>query len=678
VGPEQRLETNGERVDSVLRVLCVDGDADTRALLVASLKARGVRVEAVSTATEALARLRAEPVDVLITDLLMPAMDGVELIVEARGLPQPPSCVLLAAFTQSDLDLSHLPLGTVAGVLGKPWTDVELWELVGQAARVNRRRSLPAQHDEPLTILFVEDDERQSTHIEALLRQSGLEYELVLVRRLGDALEVLAERAFDAALVDLNLPDARGVDAVRRIRTISPGTPVVALAEAEETWGDAAVDFGAQDMLVKSTLDAEQLSQTMRRALKRRHAERRAADLAFRDELTELYNARYFHRRLADSVAQSAREGRAVAVFLMDLDGFKPINDVHGHAVGDAALRAVATRLRETLREYDTLARLGGDEFGLLVHDVADEEMLLAVARRIGEHLARPIHLPQASVSVGVSIGVALAPACAAESGLLLRAADKAMYAAKAAGKGTVRFAARQDPVRRGTATNQAVRLPQLFIQTLHSTRERLVVWHRIELGFPDDPSLGTADVLRALSQDAQELSTVSWALRAALGGCHGNGRVVLHVPDELVGTSLLDVVRSLAAEGRAHKLVFELGGAGLSSISGSTTTLLQAFRDLGAQVVVRDFGSASMRADVVAQLPVHGLRLDSRLVARAVDASEGERLLAALVRFGQALGFELIAEDLHTDAQLAMAARVGTDRVFSRFETRVLASPSG
>jgi len=149
-------------------------------------------------------------------------------------------------------------------------------------------------------------------------------------------------------------------------------------------------------------------------------------------------------------------------------------------------------------------------------------------------------------------------------------------------------------------------------------------------------------------------------------------------VPDELVGTSLLDVVRSLAAEGRAHKLVFELGGAGLSSISGSTATLLQAFRDLGAQVVVRDFGSASMRADVVAQLPVHGLRLDSRLVARAVDASEGERLLAALVRFGQALGFELIAEDLHTDAQLAMAARVGTDRVFSRFETRVLASPSG
>lgn len=163
--------------------------------------------------------------------------------------------------------------------------------------------------------------------------------------------------------------------------------------------------------------------------------------LALRDPLTGLANRRLFGDLLSRELARSIREGHLVAVHCLDLDGFKPINDRFGHAVGDAVLREVAARLAALVRAADCVARLGGDEFAILQVGIADRGDAVQLAARAAAALAEPLVLPAGDVGLGVSIGIAFGPDQARGPGELVHLADAAMYEAKRAGKGGWRLA---------------------------------------------------------------------------------------------------------------------------------------------------------------------------------------------------------------------------------------------
>jgi diguanylate cyclase (GGDEF)-like protein len=664
-----------DSLESRLRVLCVDDERVARMVMVAMLRGRGAEVEAEEDPKLALERLRTEAFDVLVTDLSMPSMDGVELVSSARGLARPPGCVLVTAVSSADLDLSGLPLGTVAGVVSKPFTADELWEVVDQAGRAAKSRAGSIQSTTPVSLLLVEDDSAQSELVSALLERAGFNCEVTVCGRLDDALELLATQGFGMALVDLNLPDARGLDVVRRVRTVSPETPVVVLSEEGGTWGEAAIELGAQEVLLKSEVDMTELVGAVQRAVKRRSAERRAANLAFRDALTGLFNARYFLRRLSEAVALSAREGKASAVFLLDLDGFKPVNDKYGHATGDMALKEVATRLKDALRDYDTVARLGGDEFVVLVQGVDDRNVLAALAQRLVELVARPMRLEQVSVTLGASVGVAVAPECASEPGSLLREADRAMYAAKAAGKGTVRFAVggvSDISPPSGVSAPPPASAPRYWLHTMVHAQDKTRFAHRVEITLLEDPERATADVLRSLARADKDVDTIVEALRAAQLEVEQSEELCLTIPSELFGTRLLDALRGAELAHRAP-IIFEAHAPSLLAGNASQRVMLQTFQDAGFRIAMRDFGTAAMRPDQLANLPLHTLRLDPRIVTRAAEGSAAQRLLRALVAFGQALGFELVVDDLRNDAQCGLALEAGCDRVLKRHSAREL-----
>jgi len=663
-------------LEAGLRVLCVDDERVARTLMVEMLRGRGAYVEAEADPLLALERLRVEPFDVLVTDLSMPGIDGIELVSRARKLARPPGCVLVTALAGSSLDLSGLPPGTVAGVLTKPFSDVDLWEVVDQAARAGRR---PGSSAAPVVVelLLVEDDPAQSEMVSALLERGGLLCEITVCARLDDALEALATRNFGTALVDLNLPDARGLDVVRRIRTVSPETPIVVLSEEGETWAEAAVELGAQEVLMKSEATVSVLSGAVQRALKRRSAERRAANLAFRDGLTGLFNARYFLRRLAEAVALSARENKPCAVLLLDLDGFKPVNDQFGHAVGDGALKEVANRLQEALRDYDTVARMGGDEFVVLVQGIDDRNILGGLAQRLVELIARPMRVEHAAFSLGASIGVAIAPECANEPGTLLRVADRAMYAAKAAGKGTVRFAVGSPSDNLsppGISLPPPVSVPRMWLHSQMDATDKSKLSHRVELTVLDDPERNTADVLRSLARAETDVSLVVHALRAALDETQTGEPLFITIPSELFGTRLLDALRSELPEAAA-RITLEALAASLLAGNPSVRIMLEAFQDAGYQIAMRDFGTAAMRPDVLANLPLNALRIDPRIVTRAAEGGGSERLLRALVAFGQAMGFQLVVDDLRTEQACKVALDAGCNQVLRRHSVRELAA---
>jgi len=165
-------------------------------------------------------------------------------------------------------------------------------------------------------------------------------------------------------------------------------------------------------------------------------AEERIQRIAHHDSLTGLPNRLLFNDRLNQVLSLARRDSRCFALLYLDLDNFKPVNDALGHAAGDELLQGVATRIRQQLRESDTVARIGGDEFTVILPGIAKREQAETVARKIIAALVAPFELgkQKQSIAIGTSIGIAVYPADAQDADALIRVADAAMYRAKQAG----------------------------------------------------------------------------------------------------------------------------------------------------------------------------------------------------------------------------------------------------
>jgi diguanylate cyclase (GGDEF)-like protein len=164
------------------------------------------------------------------------------------------------------------------------------------------------------------------------------------------------------------------------------------------------------------------------------------ASVASHDPLTGLFNRTMFHQRVQQALAQADRHGRRLAVLFIDLDGFKAINDLHGHDTGDTVLAELARRLHRTMREGDTLGRLGGDEFVVLIESYSDDVQLPEVARKVLDTVAQPIQVHGDTHQVTASVGIAAYPLDGHDVHELINRADSAMYRAKQAGRNRFEF----------------------------------------------------------------------------------------------------------------------------------------------------------------------------------------------------------------------------------------------
>ncbi|MBI4969912.1 MAG: diguanylate cyclase [Rhodospirillales bacterium] len=196
------------------------------------------------------------------------------------------------------------------------------------------------------------------------------------------------------------------------------------------------------EMAVREMRQGEKVSFTgiVRDITKRKEAERLIRQMAHYDNLTGLPNRYLLGDRLEKALTRARRHKSLLALMFVDLDRFKPINDEFGHAAGDHVLREVGERLRRHVRAMDTVARVGGDEFVVVLEDLADKAGAKRVATKIMESLNTAIDLGRAARSIGASIGLALYPLDAQDLETLTECADKAMYAAKNAGRGVIRF----------------------------------------------------------------------------------------------------------------------------------------------------------------------------------------------------------------------------------------------
>ncbi len=281
-----------------------------------------------------------------------------------------------------------------------------------------------------IKLLIIESDSADTQFIrESLMGDQRLSFHIFHAENLEAGLELIGKEPIDIVLLDLFLPDNHGLGTVVKLQTYAPSTPFVILTSLDdETIAVEAVRRGAQDYLIKGQVNSKMLSRIIRYALERHRMQLELRTLAFIDPLTSLYNRRGFLTLAEQQLRLARRMKRKFLIILVDLDGFKHINDTFGHLEGDQALVGVSDILRNTFRASDIIARVGGDEFVVLALEALQDNMTELVGR-LGKNLkdcsAQKSNPYKISLSVGVSC---FDPDSELSIDHLMMKADKALY----------------------------------------------------------------------------------------------------------------------------------------------------------------------------------------------------------------------------------------------------------
>jgi len=412
--------------------------------------------------------------------------------------------------------------------------------------------------------------------------------------------------------------------------------------------------------------------------------ERQLRHQAFHDPLTGLANRALLADRAEQALMRSARSGASVAVVLVDLDGFKFVNDSLGHQVGDVVLGEVARRLESLVRSEDTVARLGGDEFVILIDDVGGMQETQALAERVRDVLRPRFSLPGWDYAVTASVGVAIGSAPQVDAHGLLRDADTAMYVAKTSGKDSVRLFApsmheraherfRMQADLRGALERGELLLFYQPIYEMHDGRlkgfEALVRWSHPTRG------LIAPERFIPLAEESGLIVPIGrWVLQQAIRQVtawdrrHPSARSVsisVNVSTvQLTAPSLLhDVQSELERSGIAPwRVVLEITEGSLATDTERTIEVLEALRKLGLRIAIDDFGTGYASLSHLRRLPVDILKVDKSFVAALSEGGRSRELLEAILGVGRALSLAVVAEGIEAQSQMTILQEMGCE----------------
>ncbi len=288
-----------------------------------------------------------------------------------------------------------------------------------------------------IRVLLIDDDDDTEIIIrDALDEARRHRYELTACRHPSEAAAVLESGSFDVCLLDVHFGGHDGLEFLRHLRHAGVNLPVIMFTgqkDNEVEWEAARI--GADDYLDKDALSPMLLERMIVYALERRLAQADLMRKAKTDPLTGVANRIALHEYLSQALDRARRHGRQLALLLLDINGFKGLNDANGHAFGDAVLIQFAEALKNSVRTTDLVARLGGDEFVIVLDDIEPGVGVAAVRAKLAELLGKGFAIDGRRVVVAASIGAAGWPTDAATADELLACADRSMYANKQAGK---------------------------------------------------------------------------------------------------------------------------------------------------------------------------------------------------------------------------------------------------
>jgi diguanylate cyclase (GGDEF)-like protein len=565
-------------------------------------------------------------------------------------------------------------------------------------------------------ILLVDDQAQNRDMLGRRLERRG--YDVVLRETAVGIEDAIGELDIELVLLDWMMPERSGLDALQgiRLRYDAEHVPVIVVTALDD--GDIvskALEGGANDYItkpidlrvltarVKAQLDRRQavleldairdnLEKTVQQRTQdlvsanetlsaeiseREAAEARAQSLARHDPLTGLANRRHFLEELDRRLSLVGPEESAFALMFVDLDRFKPINDVHGHAIGDQLLQVIATRLTSSIREDSFAARLGGDEFAVLLEGPGGREGVAVAARRILHELSAPILVNGLKLTVGASIGIALCPEDSRDSAELLQRGDAAMLRAKE-DRGAYKFfdssidealkskAALETELRAAIPNGDIVPYfqPVVRVDTGElAGYEVLARWPHALRGM-----ISPVHFI-PVAEEAGLVDAMFWALlaQACRKALNAPGEFVLAVnisPSQVRDQWFPEkVLRTLRETGfPAQRLEIEVTESAMIGDVARAKSSLMSLKNQGVRVALDDFGTGYSSLFLLRELPIDKLKIDRSFVARITTDRENATIVGALVGLGKALGLQVTAEGVEDEATAEALRNMGCE----------------
>ena len=405
--------------------------------------------------------------------------------------------------------------------------------------------------------------------------------------------------------------------------------------------------------------------------------------LAYYDSLTGLPNRVLFNDRLNLSLSQARREMKTVALFFLDLDNFKSINDSLGHAIGDQVLRGVASRLGNSLRESDTVARLSGDEFCVILSGITSHSHAIEMAKKILGCFRHPIMVGQRELYVGTSIGISLYPEHGEDAETLLRHADSAMYRAKETDNNRYHIynasliSKRERKVKLENDLCKALQEdqlklafhPQLDLSTGKiTTIETLVRWQHQNRGeIPPNQFIPLADETGLILQlgnwvlDSACRQMAEWRKNTDL-----DIRIALNVSEQQLSSGRFPdrVARALQKSGLpSEALELEISESVLAKDHEDITKSLYKIKELGVQIAIDDFGIGYSSLCNIMHLSINKLKIDRSLIANLSSNNCDKQLVMTIINLAHNLYLTVCAGGVETREQLHVLKRLGCDQ---------------
>jgi diguanylate cyclase (GGDEF)-like protein/PAS domain S-box-containing protein len=427
----------------------------------------------------------------------------------------------------------------------------------------------------------------------------------------------------------------------------------------------------------------------------RKAAEAQVKFLAYHDALTGLPNRMLFMDRLENALAGARRKPAKAAVLFLDLDRFKYVNDSLGHSAGDEMLQEIAARLRQCLREEDTVARVGGDEFLIMLREVASREEVEAAAGRIREWVTRSFTIQSHSLSTSCSIGISLYPEDGADGETLIRKADAAMYAAKENGSNDVRFfsgemgrraeaqltieSEMRSALARGEFFLEYQPVMEVASQEIAGA-EALVRWQHPQLG-----CMAPEEFIPEAERSGLILPLGEWVLRRACAQAAAWQREGLKAVPVAVNVSALQfrqqefsglVRRVLAESGLAPEyLELELTESLLMSTGGAVNPCLRELNELGVGLAIDDFGTGYSSLGYLKRFRVSKLKVDRSFIRDAATDADDAAITKAIIGLAKSLHLRVVAEGVETEAQFRLLREWGCDQIQGYYLSRPVAA---
>lgn len=409
----------------------------------------------------------------------------------------------------------------------------------------------------------------------------------------------------------------------------------------------------------------------------RRMAESAIHDLARFDPLTRLLNRASFEASVRESLERIAWRNESFSLLFIDLDHFKAVNDTLGHQRGDALLRVVAERLRSVVRETDLVARFGGDEFVIQQTRIADSLQTQKLAQRIVTVLGAPFDIEGHVITVGASVGMAMAPRDGIDVDTLMKNADMALYRAKSAGRGCWQFFEREmdlelharrvleDDIRTALSNE----LFEVHYQPIYLARTRRIVGAEalMRLTHPERGPIPPFKFVAVM----EELGLIAEAGRIVLEkACRecvtwpDHLKVAVNLsPHQFKRADVVETVRNaLASSGlRPERLELEITESALLECGPATSKCLDELRSLGVRISLDDFGTGYSSLSYLHQFPIDKLKIDRSFLSGIEFNARSLTLLRNVAQLSHNLGLRVVVEGVETEAQMALLVAEGT-----------------